>query len=98
MTDLRDQLADFDAAARRLLDQHGGQPIALPRTGLGDFLRSLRHGAGLSLEQVAQRACVTKQAMSNRERKGKALAATALVEHAQALGYRVVLEPDRRTA
>lgn len=78
MTDLRDQLAD---------------PIVLPRTGLGILLRQLRHAAGMTLDQVGARAHLTRKGVSMRELYGVALPTEALVEHAAALGYRVVLEP-----
>lgn len=108
MTDLRDHLADFEAAAHRALT-HRPRPTTLPRTGLGSFLRRLRHDAGLTLDQVAARVHITRKGMCNRELHGSALPAAALVEHLAALGYDLalvphaepgagLLTPDRRTA
>jgi len=100
MTDLRDQLADFDAAARRALHTHKPQPIPLTRyQDLGALLRTLRHDAGLSLNRLAAVAYVSKSALSKREHRS-GLTVGALVEHAQALGYTVALVPltDRRPA
>lgn len=94
MTDLRDHLADFEAAARRTLTTtRRPTPTRLPRAGLGGFLRQLRHDAGLTLDQVAARCHVTRKGMCNRELHGSALPAAALVEHLAALGYDLALIP-----
>lgn len=101
MTDLRDQLADFEAAARRLTHLRPGETIALPRTGLGPLLRRLRQEAGLTLDQVGARAHISRKGVCNRELPGSALPAAALVEHLAAVGYQVALvpiQPDRRPA
>ena len=98
MTDLRDQLPAFEAAAQRALTQP--RPVNLPRAGLGTFLRRLRHEAGLTLDQVAALTHITRKGVCNRELHGSALPAAALVEHLAALGYDLALIPhtDRRTA
>jgi hypothetical protein len=99
VTDLRDQLADFEAAARRLT----GRPEPIPVTrasDLGALLRDLRHRAGLSQRTLAGLAHVSKSGLSAREQRS-GMTAGALVDHARALGYTlalVPLTPDRRTA
>lgn len=93
MTDLRDQLADFEAAARRLLAQQRRQSLALPRTGLGPLLRRMRQDAGLTLDQVGTLAHISRKGVCNRELHGRALPTEALVEHLDALGYRILAVP-----
>jgi transcriptional regulator with XRE-family HTH domain len=95
VTDLRVQLADFDTAGA----------FQLPRTGLGTLLRRLRHQAGLTLDQVGERAHMSRKGISMRELNGVALPAAALIEHLDALGYDVIAVPragatalDRRSA
>jgi transcriptional regulator with XRE-family HTH domain len=111
VTDLRDQLPDFEAAARRLIQPDA--PIPLTRASdLGRLLRELRHRAGLSQNALAVRAHVTKSGLSAREQRS-GMTVGALVDHARALGYDVALiprtdlprprlalvpTPDRRTA
>lgn len=90
MTDLRDQLADPTV-------------IQLPRTGHGSLLRRLRTTAGLTLDDIGQRCHITRKGMCNRELKGVALPAAALIEHLDALGYDVIAikrdgDMERRTA
>jgi transcriptional regulator with XRE-family HTH domain len=95
VTDLRDQLADFDAAV-----------IPLTGTrGFGRLIRRLRHAAGLTLDQVAARCHITRKGQCNRELHENAMTAGALLEALDALGYDVyavrrdgALTPDRRTA
>jgi hypothetical protein len=98
VTDLRDQLGAFEDAARRLTVQPRRAAVALPRTGLGLLLRRMRLDAGLTLDQVGQAAHITRKGVCSRELHGRALPATALVEHLGALGYHVIAVPDRRTA
>jgi transcriptional regulator with XRE-family HTH domain len=61
--------------------------------GLGLLLRQLRHDAGLSLVQLAERTCNTKGGISKREIHGRALTVGALIETADALGYDLALIP-----
>jgi len=87
VTDLRDQLADFEAAAR---------PIPITRhQNLGALLRRLRHQAGLSLDQLAAITHVSKSGLTKREQRG-GITVGALVDHARHLGYDVALVPQRR--
>lgn len=103
MTDLRDQLADFDAAARRLLPTNA--PIRIGHSSnLGHLLRDLRHHAGLSQQRLARIANVTKSGLAAREQRS-GMTVGAFIDHARALGYDVALiravaalTPDRRTA
>lgn len=96
MTDLRDQLADFEAAARRLTA--GPEIIPITRAAdLGKILRDLRHDKGLSQRALAQGTHLTKSGLAAREKRS-GMTAGALVEHARALGYDVALIPrNRRT-
>jgi hypothetical protein len=96
VTDLRDQLADFETAARRLLP--ASDPIRLSHgSDLGRLLRDLRHQSGLSQVALARAAHITKSGLAAREQRSS-MAVGALVDHAKALGYAVALIPDRRTA
>lgn len=100
MTDLRDQLADFETAARRLTAHP--EPIRITHSSnLGQLLRNLRHKAGLSQQALARTAHVSKSGLSAREQRS-GMTAGALIDHARALGYDVALlpalTPDRRTA
>jgi transcriptional regulator with XRE-family HTH domain len=65
---------------------------------LGPVLRSLRHNAGFSLEQLAKRCHITKGGLSNREIRPRAMTAGALIETVGALGYDVVLVPRAEAA
>jgi hypothetical protein len=101
--DLRDQLAEFDAAARRLLPAN--DPIRITHShNLGHLMRDLRHHAGLSQRGLATLANVTKSGLSAREQRS-GMTVGAFIDHARALGYDVALirraghlTPDRRTA
>jgi hypothetical protein len=103
MTDLRDQLADFDAAARRLLPANG--PIRIGHSShLGLILRELRHRAHLSQNELARRMHITKSGLSAREQR-PGMSVGAFLDHAGAVGFDVALvpragalTPDRRTA
>lgn len=99
VTDLRDQLPAFEAAARRLTQPEA--PIPITRgSDLGRLLRDLRHRAGLSQNALAARAHLTKSGLAAREQRS-GMTAGALIDHARALGYAVALirlTPDRRTA
>jgi DNA-binding transcriptional regulator YiaG len=96
VTDLRDQLGDFEAAAQRLLPST--TPIRLAHSSdLGQLLRDLRHRAGLSQRDLARLAHVSKGGLAAREQRS-GMTVGALVDHARALGYAVALIPDRRTA
>jgi capsular polysaccharide biosynthesis protein len=103
VTDLRDQLADFEDAARRLADN---PPTVITLTRrvhrYGPLIRRLRHTAGLTLDQVAARCHITRKGQCNRELHENAMSAGALIEALDALGYDVIavqrLTPDRRTA
>jgi hypothetical protein len=104
VTDLRDQLADFEATARRLLPAN--DPIRINHSSnLGALLRQLRHQAGLSQRALAHTAHVTKSGLSAREQRS-GMTVGAFIDHTRALGYDVVLvrrsagalTPDRRTA
>jgi DNA-binding XRE family transcriptional regulator len=106
-TDLRDQLAAFEAAARRALTapQPTGRPAVRLTSGrnLGPLLRRLREEAGLTGDQLGARIHLTRRGICARELHGSALPVGALIETAHALGYRVALipqalTPDRRTA
>lgn len=91
MTDLRTQLADFDAAARRLLPTH--DPIHLAHSSdLGQLLRDLRHRAHLSQTALARLAHITKSGLAAREQRNN-LSAGALIDHLGALGYDLVAVP-----
>jgi hypothetical protein len=97
VTDLRDQLADFEATAARL----GHTPAHTIRITsgrrLGDLLRRMRLDAGLTLDQLGHRAHVSRSGVSKRELATRALSVGAFVETANALGYDVQLT-RRRTA
>lgn len=102
MTDLRNQLADFEAAAQRLTIRPEVEPIRISHSSnLGALLRHLRHEAGLSQRDLAATAHVTKSGLAAREQRS-GMTAGALIDHARALGYDVALlpalTPDRRTA
>ena len=109
MTDLRDQLADFDAAAR---------PDVIRLTShrnIGRLLRHLREQAGLTTRQLGRLAHVTSSGLSKREHTN-GITAYGLINHVRPLDYQVVLirvrhgetgtgwpdadalAPDRRTA
>jgi len=62
-------------------------------TALVKALRRARVEAGLSQAELGKRVCVTDQAISNWERCGTMPQADNLLFWAEALGYRVVLEP-----
>lgn len=101
MTDLRDQLADFEAAAQRLAHlRRTGTPIPLTSSerGFGTLIRRLRHTAGLTLDQVAARCHITRKGMCNRELHASAMTAGALIETLDALGYDVIAVPRTRRA
>ncbi|HXM54566.1 MAG TPA: helix-turn-helix transcriptional regulator [Candidatus Dormibacteraeota bacterium] len=102
MTDLRDQLDAFEAAARRLTIRPDIEPIRIGHSSdLGALLRHLRHQAGLSQQKLARRANVTKSGLAARERRN-GMTVGAFIDHAQALGYDLALipaqAPDRRAA
>ncbi len=90
MTDLRDQLADFEDLARRLTARP--QPIRLTDRHIGNLLRELRERAGLSQLALTRRAHITKSGISARESRSS-MTVGALVEHARALGYDLALIP-----
>lgn len=93
MTDLRNQIADFEAVAERATVHRCPRPIPLHRESLvGPLLRELRHRAGLSLRQLAPLAHVSKAGLSKREQRG-GLTVGALVDHARVLGYDLALLP-----
>ena len=100
MTDLRDQLADFEAAARRLAD-HSPTVILLTRDKrFGQLIRRLRKTAGLTLDQIAARCHITRKGQCNRELHENAMTAGALIEALDALGFDVIAVrrlDDRRT-
>lgn len=94
--DLRDQLADFEAAARRLLPDT--TPIRIGHySNLGLILRELRHRAGLSQHRLAALANVTKSGLAAREQRS-GMTVGALVDHVRPLGYEVALIRCRRPA
>ncbi len=94
MTDLRDQLADFETAARRLLPAN--EPIRVTHhSNLGLLLRELRHHAHLSQNDLARIMHITKSGLAAREQR-PGMSVGAFIDHAQALGYDVAL--IRRTA
>jgi DNA-binding XRE family transcriptional regulator len=103
VTDLRDQLADFDAAARRLLPAN--DPIRITHSSnLGLLLRELRHEAKFSQNALARRMHITKSGLAAREQR-PGMSVAAFIDHARAVGYDVALvrhagalTPDRRTA
>jgi transcriptional regulator with XRE-family HTH domain len=85
VTDLRDQLADFDAAARR--------PIPLTdRRGTGHILWRIRTDTGMSLDGLAHRLGLSRSGIGRREALGY-LPTSALIEHLDALGYDLVAVP-----
>lgn len=84
MTDLRDQLAD---TTRR--------PIPLTdRRGTGHILWRIRTDLGISLDGLALRLRMSRSGVHRREAHGH-LPTSALIDHAQALGYQVTLTPAR---
>lgn len=93
MTDLRDQLHDFEAIASRLAER---RPVGavIPLTGgdrrFGFLIRRIRKAAGLTLDQVAARCHITRKGMCNRELHAHAMSAGALIESLDALGYDVI--------
>ena len=88
MTDLRDQLADFDAAAR-------GTIRLTSHRNIGRLLRHLREQAGLTTRQLGRLAHVTSSGLSKREHTN-GITAYGLINHVRPLGYEVVLMPVRR--
>jgi len=80
VTDLRDQLADIPLTDRR---------------GVGHILWRIRRQHGISPEGLAARLGMSRSGVCRREAYGH-LPAAALIDHAQALGYRVTLTPIRR--
>ncbi|MGZ4434629.1 MAG: helix-turn-helix domain-containing protein [Trebonia sp.] len=68
----------------------GPQPEPLWREVLGARLRRLRHRRGLTLTEVAQRAGVSPQYLSEIERGRKDPSSEMLAAVAGALGYRVL--------
>jgi Helix-turn-helix domain len=102
VTDLRDQLPAFEAAARRLIPQTGPIPVT-HHSHLGLILRELRHRAGLSQNALARQMHITKSGLAAREQR-PGMSVGAFIDHAQAVGYDVALirragalTPDRRT-
>jgi hypothetical protein len=112
VTDLRDQLADFEAAATRLaVCRPRATPLPLAdRRSIAYTLWLLRQNAGMSPDGLAARLGMSRSGVFKREHDGR-IPASALVEHARALGYTLALipragtgwpadtpTPDRRTA
>jgi DNA-binding XRE family transcriptional regulator len=89
VTDLRDQLADFDAAARQ------GAIRLTSHRDIGKLLRHLREQAGLTQRQLGRLAHVTSSGLAKRERTD-GITAYGLINHVRPLGYDVVLVPVRR--
>ena len=88
MTDLRDHLADFDAAARR-------RAIAIDRnTDVGRILAQLRADAGYTALSLARRLHISRSGVHKRENTA-GMSTRALAEHVRPLGYHVALLPDR---
>lgn len=75
---------------RRLRLVPGPQPEPLWREVLGDRLRRLRQARGLTLTDVAARAGVSPQYLSEIERGRKDPSSEMLAAVAGALGYRVL--------
>jgi len=97
MTDLRDQAADLEAAARRLL---AARPTTRPAPlrlasgrELGPLLRRLRKDAGLTLDQLGARIHLTRRGVCARELHGVALPTAALIETLDALDYDLIAVP-----
>lgn len=82
MTDLRDQLAD----AILLND----------RRGIGHVLWRLRHANHMTPEGLAARLGMSRSGVCRREAVGY-LSASALIDHAHALGYDLALIPREDT-
>jgi len=101
VTDLRDQLDAFEAAAQRLAERRPRGPVISLTDGdrrFGFLIRRLRHTAGLTLDQVAARCHITRKGMCNRELHASAMTAGALIESLDALGYDVVAVPRAKRA
>lgn len=64
------------------------------RRGIGHVLWRIRRTAGMSPEGLANRLGMSRSGVLRREGRGF-MPAQALVDHAQALGYAVVLLPAR---
>ncbi len=62
---------------------------------VGGLIRRLRHDAGLTLDQLARRVHVTRNAASKRELRSPSLAVAVLVDTAHVLGYDLALIPKR---
>jgi hypothetical protein len=102
VTDLRDQLDAFEAAAARLhVTPAAAQPAILTdRRNIAHTLWRLRGDTGMSLDGLANRLGLSRSGICKREHDGR-IPASALVDHARALGYALALVPltaDRRTA
>lgn len=83
MTDLRDQLATVDARlVIRLTD----------RRGIGHILWRLRRLTTMSPDGLAFRLGLSRAGLYRREARGQ-LPASALIDHARALGYDLALIP-----
>ncbi len=61
---------------------------------VGPLLRHLRHRAGLSLRQLADRSHLSTSGIQKRERATSGYVGI-LIDHAQALGFDVALIPAR---
>lgn len=95
MTDLRDQLADFDAAALRALARRHNRPEPIhltDRIDIGNTLWRLRYEARMSPDGLAARLGLSRSGISKRECYGR-IPASALIQHARALGYDLALIP-----
>lgn len=98
MTDLRDQLADFEATARRI-HVTPPQPTPIPltdRIAIATTLWHLRQDAGQSLDGLAVRLGISRSGVHKREVDGR-IPASALIQHADALGYDLALIPRENT-
>jgi DNA-binding transcriptional regulator YiaG len=93
VTDLRDQLADFEAAARRLTTHTPTIRLTTSDT-IGTALKHMRQDAGQSLDGLALRLGISRSGVHKREHDGR-VPTSALVRHARALGYDVALIPRR---
>ena len=97
MTDLRDQLADFEAVAHRILTARRPTPATLTnRRSLAHTLWRIRTDAGMSPDGLAVRLGMSRSGVCKREHDGR-IPASALIDHARALGYDLALIPREDT-
>jgi hypothetical protein len=93
VTDLRDQLADFEAAAERALSRPHPHTRRLDdRISIATTLWHLRQQSGQSMDGLAARLGISRSGVHKRECDGR-IPASALIAHARQLGYDLALIP-----